>query len=569
MLLQNLKNNYTGFFDGIDNKNNVVTLIKNHSETRPESIALQWPVNNNTIKWDGRIIENIQHNKINYKDFFDIISRTASGLLETGINHKDCVILFLPMSLYLYQVMAAIMMIGGRCVFLDSWARREQLGISASIVKPKAMISFEKAFEFCKGVPELENIPVKIIVGPRKNKYNAEIEELQKKNKLDTIKAVESEETALITFTTGSSGVPKGADRTHQFLSSQHLALKECLPYNNNDIDLPAFPIFSLNNLASGVNTVIPIIDIANPTDRDPIMIASQIASTGINCATLSPSMITNIAKYFDKAKIQLRNIKRIITGGAPLSNDILELFKKSVPGSEIWVLYGSTEVEPIAHIEVNEILSTKKSKSISGVKVGKIVEGLEYKLIKINKNPVQLTGDNWKDKVVINDEAGELIVAGLHVCKSYYNDKTAVERAKIIESNGKVWHRTGDIAVIDDEENIWLVARVHNIIIRNNIPLFPVNAEIILKKNIHVTQAAYIGIPDDKLGEKTYALVVIEKNSNEIKVLDEISKLLKSNGIIYDYLGAIENIPLDPRHHSKVEYDVLRKIIIEKRIGF
>ncbi len=565
--LEDLKNKHFGFYDAADYKNNVVCLLQKNAVKKSEKMAIQWSNPANKLEWNGKIIENIPHQSVNFKQFYGAIGHTAAGLLKAGVKHGDCVILFLPMSLYLYQAMSAIMMIGARAVFLDSWARRGQLGVSAKVVNPTTMISFEQAFQLCADVPELAEIPIRIVAGPHTGKYTTSLEELMKGPMLDKISPVKSEETALITFTTGSSGVPKGADRTHQFLVSQHLALNECIPYNDDDVDLPAFPIFSLNNIAAGVNTVIPITNIGVPTENDALMLVSQILTCGVTCTTLSPSMVAGVAKFCDENNVTLPKIRRVITGGAPISNDVLSLFIKCVPNAKVWVLYGSTEVEPIAHIEARDILFPKHGKaSNEGVNVGHFAEGVDYKLLKINKNVITLKNDKWDGLEVGKDEVGELAVAGLHVCKSYYNNPDAVAKTKIIETNGRVWHRTGDLARIDEQGNVWLVGRVHNAICRDGKLLFPVKVEILLKKHADVKSSAYMGMPDEALGEKAYALIslVDEPKASKEEILKFLAELLKKEGVPYDRLDVVPNIPLDSRHHSKVEYEVLREAILK-----
>jgi olefin beta-lactone synthetase len=568
---EELRNKYFGFYDGRDSRNNVISLLQKRVREQSDKILLQWPEQTFKPEWGDTVIENIPHQSVTFGQFFHLVQRTASGLLKVGVKHGDCVILFVPMSLYLYQAMSAIMLIGARAVFLDSWARRGQLGVSAQIVAPTTMISLEQAFEFTKDVPEITAIPIKIVIGPHKNKYTATFDEVQSAEPIHEIAAVEGDETALVTFTTGSSGVPKGADRTHQFLVAQHVALDDAIPYKDSDIDLPAFPIFSLNNIAAGVNTVVPITDIGRPTEKDSLMLVSQILSSKVTCATLSPSMVANLAKYCDEKKITLPAVRRVITGGAPISNDVLALFKKCVPNAAVWVLYGSTEVEPIAHIVANDILKPKHGGSADreGVNVGHFAEGLEYKLIKINKANIVLVNDSWAGLEVSRGEVGELIVAGLHVCKNYYNDKNAVKRAKIVESTGKVWHRTGDLAWIDEHKNVWLVGRVHNAIVRKGEYLFPVKVEILMKKNSDVKQAAFLGVPDPQLGEKAIALVALvdKPGLDKNEIIANLKKSLEKAKVPCDYLGVIDSIPMDPRHHSKVEYDVLRERVLKEGI--
>ena len=121
---------------------------------------------------------------------------------------------------------------------------------------------------------------------------------------------------------------------------------------------------------------------------------------------------------------------------------------------------------------------------------------------------------------------------------------------------------------MIDHEKNIWLVGRVHNAINRAGTYAFPVRGEVVLKKLSFVKRCAYLGFPDPELGEKIIA--VVEANeADDIKFLErrqamctEIDRILRKNGIIYDAIHFIDNIPMDSRHNSKVEYQALRERI-------
>jgi acyl-CoA synthetase (AMP-forming)/AMP-acid ligase II len=558
-----------GFTPGESADNNVITYLKRHSENFSDRKALLWTSKASVSAWSGNPSDPIPHQSITYREFYERTNRLAGGLKKLGIQKGDAVIIFLPMSVELYQTMFAVLQLGGVAVFLDSWARRLHLGASADTVNPKAMISFEGAFQFCKEVPEIDKIPIKICAYPSKATFTASVAELEKSERYEKLQAVESEDTALITFTTGSSGRPKGANRTHQFLSAQHLALDLTIPYTEKDVDLPAFPIFSLNNLASGVTTVIPAVDIGSPTERDPEILIGQLVSCKANCSALSPSMLTAMAAYADRKHLQLSFLRRVVTGGAPISNDDLRAFKKVAPETEIWVLYGSTEVEPIAHIEAKDSLrqEAEGSDPLNGVNVGHFAEGLQYKFICVNRGPIELKNNSWKGLEVSKGEVGEIVVEGLHVCKSYFNYPEATKATKIIDGDGKVWHRTGDLGYLDSKGQVWLVGRVHNAICRGGEWLFPVKAEILLKRLPFAKNVAFLGMVDDELGEKTCA-VVSAKNPEDLTkashLSEQIRQSLQANGIPVDYALVLDEIPMDPRHHSKVEYGVLRDRLID-----
>jgi len=552
-----------GFCDGRVKDNNVISFLDKHAQLFPGKVALQWVSRKTLQAWDGKT--DLSHESITYKDILDRINIISCRLKKIGIGKGDRVIIFVPLSVELYVTMFAVQRLGAIAVFLDSWARKDHLGVCAQVVQPKAMISFEKAFELCAAVPELANIQIKVVVGSHSKNYTGDLESLLMSSDFTDIEPVESSDTALITFTTGSSGVPKGANRTHRFLAAQHRALDKEIPYEGNDIDLPVFPIFSLNNLAGGVTTVLPAIDLAVPSDKDAAIIINQIFSCKITCCTVSPSIFVNIAEHCRKNKITLSTLRRVVTGGAPVSKDNVKDFKAIAPAAEIIVLYGSTEVEPIAHIEANEMLRGDSKRE--GVNVGKISEDLKYKFIKIWRKNIELGEKGWQEWEVEAGKAGELVVSGSHVCENYYNNPEAFKSTKIKEANDKIWHRTGDVGVLDEIGRLWLVGRVHNTIVRANEYLFPVHAEILLKRLNFVRQAAFLGIEDTQLGEKTCVAFSLKEGfnpENKEQYVDDIIHLFKENKIPVDEVRMVEEIPMDPRHHSKVEYSKLREILIQ-----
>jgi acyl-CoA synthetase (AMP-forming)/AMP-acid ligase II len=552
-----------GFCEGRVKENNVISFLHKHARLFPQKVAIQWVTGKTLQVWDGT--SNLSHESITYNDLVDKISVISGNLKKIGIGKGDRVIIFVPLSIELYLTMFAVQRLGAIAVFLDSWARKDHLGICAQVVQPKAMISFEKAFELSVAVPELANIKVKIVVGPHEKNYTSDLGALLKSTSLADVEPVEPNDTALITFTTGTSGVPKGADRTHRFLAAQHRALDKEIPYREDDRDLSVFPIFSLNNLAGGVTTVLPAIDLAVPSDKDAAIIVNQLFSTYSTCCTVSPSIFVNIAEYCRKNQITLSNLRRVVTGGAPISKDNVKDFKAIAPAIQIVVLYGSTEVEPIAHIEANEMLCDEAKQE--GVNVGRISEDLDYKFIKIWRKDVKLGAMGWQEWEVEKGKAGELVVSGAHVCENYYNNLEAFKSTKIKEADGKIWHRTGDVGVLDERGRLWLVGRVHNTIVRANEYLFPVYAEILLKRLDFVRQAAFLGMKDARLGEKTCAVFSLKEGfkSEDMKSYAAIIKsLFDENKIPVDEIKMVKEIPMDTRHHSKVEYSKLKEMLIQ-----
>jgi acyl-CoA synthetase (AMP-forming)/AMP-acid ligase II len=533
--------------------NNVTTLIDSHRNRLARRVAFLPP------DADMSVATALPPGAMTYEELGSACETVAGGLRRLGLTAGERVLIFLPMSRAMYVAMFAVQRLGAIAVFLDSWARRDQLGYCAELTEPRMMIAPELAYLACDRVKQVREIPLRIVVGPHERAYLASLERIEGDRDRAPIEPVRPETTALITFTTGSSGRSKGANRTHAFLLAQHAALDKVIPYGDSDVDLPTFPIFSLNNVAGGVTTALPAIDLARPSETDAAVLAQQIQRQGVSCCTLSPSLLRGLARYCSESGDRLCRLRRVVTGGAPVSREDVSAMQAAAPEAEILVLYGSTEAEPIAHVSGGEMLAEAAS---PGTPVGPLVSGLDHKLLRVNKNPIALDERGWKPWLAPEGQVGELTVAGAHVCRGYYRDDEAFRRTKIVDRSGVVWHRTGDVGYLDSRGWLHLVGRVHNAILRAGELLYPVTAEILMRAVPGVKRCAYLGLPHASLGEAAVAVVSPDPGAQREGVERAVREALRGGGVVLDRLVFVEEVPMDPRHHSKVEYQTLRERI-------
>jgi acyl-CoA synthetase (AMP-forming)/AMP-acid ligase II len=203
------------------------------------------------------------------------------------------------------------------------------------------------------------------------------------------------------------------------------------------------------------------------------------------------------------------------------------------------------------------------------GVNVGHISEDVDYKFIKLVNGPITLGSNGWKEFEVPVGEVGEFICTGDHVCKEYYNNPEAFLATKIKGLNGAVFHRTGDLGYLDRENNLWLVGRVNNAIVRGGKYYFPVKSEVIVKRLPFTYRCAFFGLADAKLGQKTCVAielpVTIDAATFEFaEAKKEVIRIFAKNNTPLDEVYFVKAVPMDPRHHSKVEYSVLKKQLSE-----
>jgi acyl-CoA synthetase (AMP-forming)/AMP-acid ligase II len=371
---------------------------------------------------------------------------------------------------------------------------------------------------------------------------------------------------ALITFTTGSTGFPKGAQRTHEFLLAQHQVLSRHLGLRSNDVDMPTLPVFVLNNLANGITSVIPPMNPLKPAAVNPALVVRQMQEFKVTTSAGSPAFFLPIAQYCLTHKIRLESVRAIFTGGAPVRPELIQTLTKILPNGSAYVVYGSTEAEPISMISAQEILNETSSLTVKGGGncVGKPVDEIEVLIIQIIEGLIEFAA--WETLILPVGEIGEIVVAGHHVNKTYYKNPDAVRENKFKDSEGRVWHRTGDTGYLDQQGRIWLIGRVKNRVRRAHQTLHPLQIEPIIGQLDFVARSALIGISDETLGQK--ALLIVEpREKNFLHRLrwqdhwrKEIEILCQASQFPVDEIRFHQKIPIDSRHNAKIEYATLRK---------
>ena len=491
--------------------NNIVEILFENAEKHPEKLA---------------IIH--KKEKITYGKLAQDVKDYAQYFLLKGIKKGDNVLIFVPMTIELYKILSAIFYIGATAVFVDAWADKNRLDQALTIVPCKAFIACPKAFILKLMSKKVREIGINIMSGKiRKTKTDIEIE------------PATPDTTALITFTTGSTGLPKAAKRTHEFLLEQHYVLKKHLQPQKNDVDLASLPVFVLHNLACGTTSVIPDFNPQKPADINPIKILNDIKNNGVTTSVGSPRFYEKLAEFGE-----IKSLKRIFTGGAPVFPKSAKLLQEKFVDCDVEIVYGSTEAEPIASISTRELLEFKGDVK-DGLYVGKPIDDINIKIIKPSDDVVE----DFESMCLETGEIGEICVEGKHVLKEYYNSEKAQKFAKI-HYNGQIWHRTGDAGYLDNEGRLFLMGRVKNRFGHNGkeVYVFPIENALLEIDGIEIGTIL-------KINGKI--IIVAETKIPQGKLEQE----LRTRNFTFDKL-IITKIPRDPRHNSKIDYDKLKKLI-------
>jgi acyl-CoA synthetase (AMP-forming)/AMP-acid ligase II len=534
---------------------NIIRHLKASAERHPDRHALIMQ-------------EKGQTSVITFAELWQRVDSFSVALRANGFSAGERAIVMVPMSVDLYTVMLGIIKMGGIAVFVDPWISLRRIAAFSAFAEPTGFIGVARSHILRLFRKELRALPLTVTTGasiggiPAKLSLPALLRSYTGDNG-----AVDGDGTALITFTSGSSGTPKGANRTHRFLNAQYAALSHEFPYQDEDVDMPMFPVFALCNLANGVTSVIPDMDFRKVAEVDAQVILRQMVDYRVTTCTASPPFFDRLADHVLSNETEPFGLRRILTGGAPVNMDQLQRWGRAFGDTPVEIVYGSTEAEPVAHISAKKRLELSRQIATEsrGYCTGKPTELLRTKIIRIQKGPVASPPD-WAKIELFDGEVGELVVSGDHVCSDYYKSPEAVLENKIVDTEGCTWHRMGDTGYIDDTGAFWLVGRLHSTIIRNGEQYHAqIIEQTVVSKVKDALQVAAVALPDEEMGERI--AIVIRAHQSSFSC-EEIQSFMEARDLPIDELiFTSKKLPVDPRHNTKIDYDKLRRMILKREL--
>ncbi len=494
---------------------NIVTLFLGAAKQYPKQIA---------------IIESTR--KISFSDLEKEVKTTAAYFAKKGIKPGDRVLVFVPMSIDLYRIVLALFYLGATAVFLDEWVSKKRLETCCQLADCKGFIGIFKARVFAFFSRELRRIPIKLSLHKQVNKP------------VDMAKDIENIP-ALLTFTTGSTGTPKAAKRSHQFLKEQFDALLDEIQPKVTDIDFPLLPIVLFVNLGIGCTSVIADFKMSKPEAMDAAAISQQIRLHKVNRITASPFFIQNLAEQALKKNSPLLDIEKVFTGGAPVFPSKAKVYAQAFPNAKSTIVYGSTEAEPISTIDALA-LASQMNLSNKGLLVGTPFHKASVKIIPVKNEVIQLS-ETENLETMEEGQIGEIIVAGPHVLKQYFRNEKAFAENKILIGD-TIWHRTGDSGFLENGQ-LYLTGRCKQLIAQGTEYLSPFIIENKLQN-----------IPGIKIGTLVKAKSELVLAIQSRLSLQQLKDLIKD--IPYDKIRLLRKIPMDPRHYSKIDYGRLEALL-------
>ncbi len=460
----------------------------------------------------SRVAIRLDDHAITYEGLDEASARVAGWLGELGIGPGDRVGLMLPNLPQFPVIYYGILRAGAVVVPMNPLFKSREVEYYLADSEASALFAWEgvateaAAGAAAAGTPFIE-VPTADFAS-----------ELMQHPAVGEVVDRAPDDTAVILYTSGTTGKPKGAELTHANLMSNVAACVALFDPQPDDVIFGGLPLFHSFGQTCGLNsavaagaslTLIPRFDAGKALEvleRDRVTILQAV-----------PTMYIALLGHPGHTDVDTSSLRICVSGGASLPVEVLRGFERDFGGA-ILEGYGLSETSPVATF--NHPNRERKPGSI-----GTPIEGVELRLLGPDDTDVE------------PDAVGEIAIKGPNVMKGYWRKPEAT--AAVIRDE---WFRTGDLARRDDEGYYFIVDRVKDMIIRGGFNIYPREIEEVLYEHPAVAEAAVVGLPDDTFGEEVGAAVTLKEGAEATP--EELREFVKERVAAYKYPRVIWFVP-------------------------
>ncbi len=332
---------------------------------------------------------------------------------------------------------------------------------------------------------------------------------------------------AVLVYTSGTTGKPKGAMLTHKNLLGAVTAAHAAFPVSAEDRLLGALPLCHIYGLCVVMlGTIHKGGSLALIEKFDVVPALKTIEEEKVTVVPAVPTMYQYMILHLEKESFDLTSLRLCLSGGAPLPKTLFDSLARFV-SAPLVEGYGLTEVSCVA------TLNPVDGKNVQG-SVGPAI-------------PTVTVGIFDKEGQLLppgKDNVGEVAIKGPNVMRGYYR---AEEKSAEVLKDG--WFFTGDLGYLDDDRYLWIVGRAKELIIRGGQNIYPREVENVIAKLKGVVDVAVIGVPEPLMGERVKAVVVLEKGANV--TAEEVKDFCQKRLADYKVPRLVEFIDTMPRNST------------------
>jgi long-chain acyl-CoA synthetase len=456
---------------------------------------------------------------LTYGDLDDLSARVATLLREHGLEPGDRVGVMLPNVLEFPPAYYGVLRAGGVVVPMNVLLKRREIAFYLEDSGAKLLLAWHGFLGDAEAGAADAGTEL-IAVEPEA--FAATLEGLAPAPEMA---AVGDDDTAVILYTSGTTGKPKGAELSHvNLLRNADVSARTNTTVGEGDIVLGALPLFHSFGQTVSMNASVLVGACLTLVPKfDPGEALETMARDGVTHFYGVPTMYGALLHHPGHEDYDLSTLRVCMTGGSSMPVEVLRGFEEAF-GTIVLEGYGLSETSPVS--SCNHPDMERKPGSI-----GTPIEGVEMRIVDEN------------DAEVARGEVGEIVIRGHNIMKGYWGRPDATAEAM---RGG--WFHSGDLGKVDEDGYFYVVDRKKDMIIRGGYNVYPREVEELLFEHPAIREAAVVGVPHDQWGEEVGAAVVLEPG--EEVAPEEISAWVRERIAAYKYprvVWFLDELPKGP----------------------
>jgi long-chain acyl-CoA synthetase len=481
---------------------NLADLLSNSTAARPDHVAIR-----------------LDDLELPYAALDDAAARVAGLLRAKGVEPGDRVGIMLPNVPYFPACYFGALRAGAAVVPMNVLLKEREVAYYLGDAGAKLLFAWHEFADAAHAGAEQAGTECVLVEPGELEALLARIEPVAEVTERDAA------DTAVILYTSGTTGAPKGAELTHGNLLRNVEVSVEIFGLDERAVTLGALPLFHAFGQTCGLNATIAVAGTLTLLPRfDGGKALEIIERDRVTVFEGVPTMYAAMLHHPRATEADVSVLEVCVSGGAAMPVEVMRAFEQRF-GCQILEGYGLSETSPVASFN-------RRDRERKPGSIGVPVEGVEMRVV------------DDEGTELPRGEVGEIVIRGHNVMKGYWQRADATAAA--IDADG--WFRTGDMARIDEDGFFFIVDRKKELVIRGGFNVYPREIEEVVYEHPAVREAAVVGVPHDTLGEEVGVAIALKVGVEASAA--ELREFVKARVAAYKYprkVWFVDELPKGP----------------------